>query len=89
MDARVATEAGHEVFACAVPPSEQLDGKFLGARLTDGDHNNAISVTASTWPWRQRSKTYGVAVTADAREEFGPLGAGRGETLRRRVQALL
>ena len=26
---------------------------------------------------------------ADAREEFGPLGAGRGETLRRRVQALL
>ena len=63
MDARVAREAGHEVFACAVPPTEQLDGKFLGARLTDGDHNKAISVTASTWPWRQRSKTYGIAVT--------------------------
>ena len=63
MDARVAREAGHEVFACAVPPTEQLDGKFLGARITDGDHDNAISVTASTWPWRQRSKTYGVAVT--------------------------
>ena len=63
MDARVAREAGHEVFACAVPPTEQLDGKFLGARLVDGDHNKAISVTASTWPWRQRSKTYGVAVT--------------------------
>ena len=62
MDADVTREAGHEVFACAVPPSEQLDGKFLGARLTDGEHN-VVSVTASTWPWRQRAKTYGVAVT--------------------------
>ena len=51
-----------EVFACAVPPTEQLDGKFAGARLVDGEHN-VVSVTASTWPWRQRSKKYGVAVT--------------------------
>ena len=29
------------------------------------------------------------AAAADAREEYGALGAGRGETLRRRVQALL
>ena len=57
-----AREAGHEVFACAVPPTEQLDGKYVGARLVDGE-NNRVSVTASTWPWRQRNKRYKVAVT--------------------------
>ena len=60
-----------------MPPTEQLDGKFLGARLTDGDHDDAISVTASTWPWRQRSKTYGVAATFMGKD----VACGRNEGL--------
>ena len=77
----VRTKAGH-AFKC-------LDVFIAPGRAVELERARADRSDAPAAPDPGPGARGARHAAADAREAYGPLGAGRGETLRRRVQALL